>query len=273
MVKPLATRLQKKKAIKNRAVDLQTRLIFDSHLHIIDPRFPLIPNQGFVPSSFTVDDYLSVTKGLNIVGGAIVSGSFQGFDQTYLESALQKLGNHFVGATQLPGTASEEEIKELHKKGVRAVRFNLKRGGSASVGDCESLAKRVFNVAGWHSEFYVDSRDLPAISPLLEKLPAIVIDHLGLSKAGFPFLLKLIEKGAYVKASGFGRLDFSIIAALQQIIAINPASLLFGTDLPSTRAPRPFMIEDIRLIEENFSSEIAGKIFYNNALKLYDVRL
>lgn len=163
MVKPLATRLQKKKAIKNRAIDLQTHLIFDSCLHIIDPRFPLIPNQGFVPSSFTVEDYLFVIKGLNVVGGAIVSGSFQGFDQTYLESALQKLGNHFVGVTQLPGTASEEEIKELHKKGVRAVRFNLKRGGSASVGDCESLAKRVFNAAGWHNEFYVDSRDLPAI--------------------------------------------------------------------------------------------------------------
>lgn len=62
-------------------------------------------------------------------------------------------------------------------------------------------------------------------------------------------------------------------SGFEQIIVINPASLLFGTDLPSTRAPRPFMIEDIRLIEENFSSEIAGKIFYNNVLKLYDVRL
>jgi len=31
--------------------------VFDTHLHIVDPRFPLVPNQGYLPDPFTVADY------------------------------------------------------------------------------------------------------------------------------------------------------------------------------------------------------------------------
>jgi predicted TIM-barrel fold metal-dependent hydrolase len=34
------------------AVEIKSK-IFDAHLHIIDPRFPLIPNQGYLPDHFT----------------------------------------------------------------------------------------------------------------------------------------------------------------------------------------------------------------------------
>jgi hypothetical protein len=30
--------------------------IFDAHFHIIDPRFPLVANQRFLPEPFTVSD-------------------------------------------------------------------------------------------------------------------------------------------------------------------------------------------------------------------------
>lgn len=62
--------------------------IFDSHFHIIDSRFPLTPNQSYLPPVFTVKDYLVMVKHLKIIGGAVVSGSFQAFDQTYLLAAL-----------------------------------------------------------------------------------------------------------------------------------------------------------------------------------------
>nr|WP_306292490.1 hypothetical protein [Solemya velum gill symbiont] len=55
--------------------------IFDAHLHIIDPRFPLIENRGFVPEPFSVADYRQRVSDLPVVGGTVVSGSFQGFDQ------------------------------------------------------------------------------------------------------------------------------------------------------------------------------------------------
>ena len=43
---------------------------------------------------------------------------------------------------------------------MRAVRFNLYRGGSATLADVDTLARRVHDLAGWHSEFYLDAADL-----------------------------------------------------------------------------------------------------------------
>jgi predicted TIM-barrel fold metal-dependent hydrolase len=77
-------------------------VMFDSHLHVIDPRFPLVATSGFTPTPFTVADYRARTAGLPIAGGAVVSGSFQGADQTYLLDALRRLGPRFVGVTRMP---------------------------------------------------------------------------------------------------------------------------------------------------------------------------
>lgn len=243
--------------------------IFDSHLHIIDRRFPLVANQGYLPDEFTSRDYQARADQLGIVGGTVVSGSFQAFDQTYLLAALETLGPTFVGVTQLPATASESEIRALDRAGVRAVRFNLKRGGSAGLADLRPFAQRVFEIARWHVELYVDGRDLPDLFEVLVALPAVVIDHLGLSRAGLPILLRLAEQGAHVKASGFGRLDFEPGPVLRKVAQVNPGALLFGTDLPSTRAPRPFQEQDLHLIRESLEPALAVKVLYDNAVALY----
>jgi len=243
--------------------------IFDSHLHIIDPAFPLVPNRGYLPDPFTVDDYLRNVRPLGVTAGAIVSGSFQAFDQGYLLSALERLGSKFVGVTQLPASVPDAEIVRLNEKGVRAVRFNLKRGGSESVEHLDSFARRVFDLVGWHVELYVDSRELYELQKTLSLLPAVSIDHLGLSKEGFPTLLRLVEKGVRVKATGFGRVDFPVGEALRAIHAANPHSLMFGTDLPSTRAARPFEIRDISLLVEALGDEGAETALWLNAVRFY----
>ena len=43
--------------------------VFDSHLHIIDPRFPPVADQGYVPEPFTVEDYRAATAWIEVVGG------------------------------------------------------------------------------------------------------------------------------------------------------------------------------------------------------------
>jgi predicted TIM-barrel fold metal-dependent hydrolase len=245
--------------------------VFDSHLHIIDPAFQLVPNQGFLPDPFTVDDYLRKARSLGVTAGAIVSGSYQAFDQGYLLSALKRLGPTFVGVTQLPASIPDVEIIRLNEKGVRAVRFNLKRGGSESVEHLESFARRVFDLVGWHVELYVDARDLHELQGILLRLPAVSIDHLGLSKEGFPTLLRLAEKGIRVKATGFGRVDFPVGQALQVIHAANPQALMFGTDLPSTRAPRPFEANDISLLVDALGDKGAELVLWMNAAIFYRI--
>ena len=243
--------------------------IFDAHFHIIDYQFPIIESQGYMPPSYDAAAYSDQTKDLAIKGGAIVSGSFQGFDQTYLLHSLKQLGPAFCGVTQLPYTVSDEEIETLHKNGVRALRFNIKRGGSEDLSKLDYFARRVHELVGWHSELYIDAKELPEIAATIEKLPAISIDHLGLSEEGLPHLLKLVDKGVRVKATGFGRVELDVQKALQEIYSINPDALMFGTDLPSTRAKRPFEVADITLIQQLFDEQASDKILYSNASAWY----
>ena len=230
-------------------------MLFDSHLHIIDPRFPLVANQGYVPEPFTVDDYRGRTAGLNITGGAVVAGSFQ--VGSWLLDALERLGPGFVGVVELDAGVTDEEIVALDAAGVRAVRFNLHRGGSLD----EELARRVHELAGWHAEVYAGGRELAALEDRLRALPRLCVDHLGLDREALPVLRRL---GCMVKATGFGRVDLDVGATLS---ALDPSRLMFGTDLPGTRARRPFEPADLELV-----AEIAPAALADNARAWYRPR-
>ncbi|MFT5887628.1 MAG: putative TIM-barrel fold metal-dependent hydrolase [Zhongshania sp.] len=244
-------------------------MIFDAHLHIIDPAFPLVSNDGFVPDPFTVDDYVGQTAALGVGGGAVVSGSFQSYDQSYLITALAALGPTFVGVTQLPYTVSDEELILLAGHGVRAVRFNLHRGGSESLEHLFDFAHRIYELLGWHIEIYADCKTLVDVSADLCRLPAVSIDHLGLSKEGLPVLYQLAESGVRVKATGFGRVDFAVSQAIKRLFDINPDALMFGTDLPSTRSPRAFNPVDIEIIGNALGDAAIKKVLWDNAAAFY----
>lgn len=243
--------------------------VFDAHLHIIDPAFPLQTNQDYQPPVFTVDDYRQASRDLNITGGAVVSGSFQGFDQSYLVDALDRLGPDFVGVTQLPADTPDATILELHQAGVRGVRFNLHRGGSEKLTRLADFGARIHELAGWHVELYADAAELEPIRRILLSLPAVSLDHLGLTEAGRHETLLLAEQGVRIKATGFGRLDFDIDTLLSDIHKANPEALMFGTDLPGTRAPRAFHAGDIERIRDLFGPEEADRVLRRNALNFY----
>lgn len=243
--------------------------MFDAHFHIIDPRFPLVSNFGFVPEPFTVDDYFAKVDGLGITGGAVVSASFQGTDQSYLVATLESLGRGWVGVTQLAEETSDEEILALDKAGVRALRLNLRRGAT----DVERLtmqAQRAFDLVGWHAELYVDASMLLSLEPILAKLPAVAIDHLGMSSKGLPYLLDLVDRGVRVKAAGFSRVDLDVVDTIKQIHAVNPSALMFGTDLPGTRAPRQFAESDLDLVAEAVGGDLPA-VLDSNARAWYRV--
>lgn len=245
--------------------------IFDSHFHIFEPGFPLHENQGYLPDPFSLEDYGYWRNKLGVGGGAVVSGSMQGFDTTYLIHALAQLGPQFVGVAQIPETLADDEILALDQAGVRAIRFNVRRGGSATLDSIEPLGRRVFDLAGWHVEIYIDARELADLIPVLTRLPKVSIDHLGLSQEGLPHLLDLVARGVKVKATGFGRLDFDPLETLQKIHRTDPAALMFGTDLPSTRAKRPFRESDLDLIRRNFSEEDCQHILWENGAAFYGI--
>lgn len=247
------------------------RPFFDAHFHVIDSRFPLFENNGYLPGEFTVQQYRDRAAVLGVVGGAVVSGSFQRFDQAYLLDALAQLGPGFVGVTQIPHDLPDEEIVHLAERGVRAVRFNLRRGGSASLEHLGALARRVHDVASMHIELYVDARDLPELAETLAALPAVSIDHLGLHADGLPYLLALVERGVRVKATGFGRVDLDVAHAIRAVLKVDPTALMAGSDLPSTRARRPFADSDLDLVAET-AGEHLDAVMHDNAAVFYRVQ-
>ena len=245
--------------------------VFDCHFHVVDPRFPLIPNDGYLPDAFDVQDYVRATSELEVTGGAVVSGSFQGFDQSYLLASLAELGPGYVGVTQVPPDVDDDELRRLARHGVRAVRFNLFRGGSAGRDDLLALGRRAWDVAELHVELYVDTADLPDLETTITQLPMVSIDHLGMSAAAWDSLLRLVETGVRVKATGFGRIGHDVASALRDIFAVDPSALMFGTDLPGTRAPRPFTPDDITLIETTLGADALPRVLHDNAQAFYRV--
>ena len=251
----------------------QQRRLFDSHCHVIDHRFPIVPNQGYTPPHFPLEDYLAQAKPLGVVAGAVVSGSFQANDQTYLMDLLPKLGPAWVGVTQIPNDYPDAEIARLDALGVRAVRFNVFRGRIDSVDDIVALATRCHSVVGWHSEIYADAAALKPHIDRLAKLPKLSIDHLGMNGEGLPVLLDLVAAGWKVKATGFGRVKMDVPKVLEAVAKKSPDALVFGTDIPSTRAARPFETADIDLIERVLGRELAQKAFWDNPLALYRIKV
>jgi len=247
----------------------QNSQIFDAHCHIIDTRYPIISNQGYVPPSFTLEEYRSQTIPLGVTSGAIVSGSFHGNDQSYLRALLPQLGPRWVGITQVPPDISDTEIANLTSIRVRGLRFNVFRGRIDSVDDIVALATRAHRVGRWHAEIYADAAALKPHVAKLSKLPQIVIDHMGMTEQGLPVILDLVDSGAKIKVTGFGRVNMNVPKALELIAARNPNALMFGTDLPSTRAKRPFEPADIQLVRDVLGPTISEKVLWSNAIGLY----
>ncbi|MGW5610547.1 hypothetical protein ACWEWI_31585 [Streptomyces sp. NPDC003753] len=73
-----------------------------------------------------------------------------------------------------------------------------------------------------------------------------------------------------VKATGFGRVDLDPADVMTAIVKTNPAALMVGTDLPSTRARRPFVDEDFNLIAaETVSEEHLDAVLWDDAAAFY----
>lgn len=132
------------------------------------------------------------------------------------------------------------------------------------------MARRVYDLAGWHTELYIDARTIDEeLSRTIASLPAVSIDHLGMHAEGLSNLLRLVERGVKVKATGFGRVNLDPTAVMRAIVDVDPSALMVGTDLPSTRAQRPFENSDFDTIREALEPAQIAAVFWDNAADFY----
>lgn len=143
-------------------------------------------------------------------------------------------------------------------------------------GDRSDGHSHLHALAGWQVELYADAESPASLACLLIRpirlirLPAMCIDHLGLSRAGRPILLRLVEPGVPVKASAFGRLDLDLAAARREIAARRATALKFATHLSSTRAPWAFA--DADLGRKVLEPELAERVSWHNAVEFHRPR-
>ena len=58
---------------------------------------------------------------------------------------------------------------------------------------------------------------------------------------------------------------------LEVLFAANPDALMFGTDLPSTRAARPYSDRDFQLVVDTLGDTAARRVLHDNAAAFYRV--
>ena len=155
------------------------------------------------PSRSRSTDYRARAAQLDVTGGAVVSGSFQAYDQTYLIDALEQLGAGLRRRRQRPGRTSPTA------RCWRSTPAASARTGST----CSAAAtSRQIALAPRFAELVRLAPGglcrRPATCPSWRRgwrrSPRLVIDHLGMTQTSTA-VLGLVKAGAYVKASGFGR--------------------------------------------------------------------
>jgi 2-pyrone-4,6-dicarboxylate lactonase len=229
------------------------RAACDCHAHVIGApdRYPFVPERTYTPPAASADAYLAMHGALGIERGVLVQVSVHGTDNTLLVETLRRYPVRLRGVAVVPPTASDAELEELSRAGVRGLRLNVMFGGGIGLEALETLAARGAPL-GLHLELLLDASALQELAPRLLRIEVpFVIDHMGLRPTsaglhdpGFQALLGLLRDArAWVKLAGSYRTsseggDFrDTIPFARALVERAPDRLVWGSDWPHVAVP------------------------------------
>ena len=152
----------------------------NSHLHIIDPQFP---NDGKAESQIgTVEMYRKVIDPLGITRAVFVNAKPFGTDNAVILDGIQKFGKDSArGIAVVNSSVTDKELEEMHKGGIRGLRFSVWNPANAVVSfdDCFPLSERVKDM-GWNMQLHMGAKQLVEYADIIRSIKSrIVIDHMG----------------------------------------------------------------------------------------------
>jgi len=221
----------------------------DTHAHVVAAdatAYPMVPERSYTPHPATEADYLGMLETNGMSRGVLVQISVYGTDNRYMLEVLRRHPDRLRGIGVVAPTVSDRELEEMHAAGVRGLRINVLFGGGIGFDAMESLAHRIKDL-GWHMQFLMDARALPALLPRMRKLPVPgVVDHMGhmpvaegLQSPGFQALLHLVQDhGWWVKLSGAYRINqqfdtfTDVTPWAQALFTAAPDRMVWGSDWP-----------------------------------------
>lgn len=181
----------------------------------------------------------------------LVQPSVYGTDNSLLLRALAVEPGRHRGVVVLDADVSADELSAMHVHGVRGARLNL----VSPVGEREraNLAQRFANLAphlgrqGWHMQWYARAEDLATIATCHRHGDVTcVLDHLagfdadiGADHPAWHFISELARQGAWLKLSGWYRLDaqspyMKLVPQIRRLADLFGDRMVWGSDWPHT---------------------------------------
>src|SRR3954471_1521170 len=139
----------------------------DCHHHIYNSKFPVDPTATLRPPNASVKDYRALQRRIGTSRHVLVQPSTYGTDNRAHLEALASFGPSARMAPVVNDAVSADELKRMHRAGVRGIRFNLAQAGATTPEMIEPLSKRV-NDMGWHIQINAPAAKLTEIMPILE---------------------------------------------------------------------------------------------------------
>ena len=155
----------------------------DAHCHVFGPMklFPFSPKAKYLPQDAGPDMLFALRDRLGFSRNVIVQASCHGTDNAATLHAITRSEGKARGVAVVDPAISDTELEELHKGGIRGVRFNfLKRLVDDAPKDRFLEIARRIEPLGWHVVIYFEADLLEELRPFIDAIPTLlVIDHMG----------------------------------------------------------------------------------------------
>jgi predicted TIM-barrel fold metal-dependent hydrolase len=223
----------------------------DSHVHVFeaDAKYPSVEAPHYTLPDGSLRKLRRMTEVLSLERFVIVQPSYYGTNNSCMLDALAAAGPTARGVAMVGENSSDQELSDMHARGVRALRLDLFLRSDWPTADIiayiEQSVRRT-RPMGWHVQFYTPGWVVRDLLPFLGGLDAtFVIDHMGymlesdgLTSADFDRLLEVISKGrGWIKLSAPYRLakdgNFERLKPMARaIIEAAPDRVIWGSDWP-----------------------------------------
>lgn len=155
----------------------------DAHCHVFGPQadFPFSPKAKYLPEDAGPEKLFALRDHLGFSRNVIVQASCHGTDNRATLDAIAKSEGRARGVAVVDPDISDQELDDLHRGGIRGVRFNfLKRlVDNAPKDRFLEVAERIERL-GWHVVIYFEADLLQELTPFMDAIRVpIVIDHMG----------------------------------------------------------------------------------------------
>lgn len=223
----------------------------DSHVHIMEPRFPATTGwKGEPVSDASARTYRTFQARIGTERVVVVTPSTYGIDNSATLDALDQFGNAARGIIVIDSGAPPANLGSMSKRGVRGIRVNFVSPQPWGRTDADRLVatSRIAADLGWHIQIYAKADQIAAMARAIADLPTpVVIDHLGSvdpvtgpNGEGHAAIIRLLANGrTWMKLSGAyisSKSGAPVYADLQPVarsyVEAAPERVVWGSDWP-----------------------------------------